>query len=131
MSKPEEERKHACLYRLMDECLALKFVEESMASRAVLESLEKGEHEAVERAMSKTKGISFNDAEVAKKLGEDVAKGVSAVLGPLMQASGPNKAQIMANYCGMCPTLHKEMVSQHSQTGDVRPPAGVSPFAGQ
>ena len=106
----QAEEKLPCVFGLIDECKARRFVEESEAS-PILSSSET-EAKVVEKALENTKALQFNDKKTAKEMGEAMAEGViGKMLGPLMQGMKPSKAMLLAKYCDMCPTLFQERVN--------------------
>lgn len=100
------EKKYPCLFGLKEDCGARRFVEESEATIPEPTAEEKA---VLEKVMKATKGLQFDDKEVAKEIGEAMAEGaVGKMLGPMMQSMKPSKAMILDHYCAMCPDLLKE-----------------------
>lgn len=101
-----EEKKYPCVFILKDECGARKFVEESEATVTEPSAEEKA---IIERVMKATKGLQFDDKEVAKEMGEAVADGMMGkMLGPMIRGMKPSKAMMLRDFCMMCPDLTKE-----------------------
>jgi len=113
-------KKYPCVFGLKVDCEARRHVEESEAVVAEPSAEEKA---VLEKAMKATKGLQFDDKETAKGIGEALAEGMFGKMLPAMvQGMKPNRAMIMSNFCGMCPTLYQER-NKAMPCLPVRPPS--------